>query len=91
MPQAQIDQSVQFLSEIGTNSGGDISIEVKLDGTDNALIGGKTIAQVKAIQQKYYPAHNIAPTPAITSPNSVQATPPAPVAGKPIVENQTKI
>lgn len=91
IPQDQIDRSVQFFSEIGTNAGGDISVVVKLDGTEKIMIGDKTMEEVKAIQDKYYPSPKVKPTPGITSPDSVQSAPPAPVTSREIPANQTRI
>ncbi len=91
IPQEQVDNSIKFLSEIGQNSNGDIIIDVKMDGTDNILVGGKTEEQIRVIEQKYYPAKAALKAPSAVSPDAVQSAPPAPVMSKPIIETGTKI
>jgi hypothetical protein len=79
VPQEQADKAIKFFGEIGENANGDIIVSIKFDGTENVLVGGKTMQQLEALEDQYYPVK--ADLPAKDAP---VAAPPAPVKAKPL-------
>jgi hypothetical protein len=53
IPQESIDNGVALLREIGKQENDNFTFTIKLDGTENVLIDGKTLSEVGVIFNKY--------------------------------------
>lgn len=88
IPDEESAKSIKFLSEIGQNSNGNVTITLTLNGTDEVKIGGKSLKEVQEIQGKYFPPVQInqnAPLyqPGVNGAPTVQVAPAAPAAANP--------
>jgi hypothetical protein len=55
IPPQEMDKGVAFAKELGETSGADVKFTIKMDGTENVTVNGKSKEEIEAIKAKHYP------------------------------------